>query len=129
MEVKMKPKKIMIVDDEPAIAQTVKFILAAEGYDVSTALSGDECLEKLKKEPTDLVLLDVMMPKMTGWQVFEEIRKKHKDVQVAYLTVIRYSETVKDRMFKDGLADLINKPFDNDDLINRVEKILTTPRA
>lgn len=118
-----KPKKILIVDDEPSVAKTVKFILDAEGFETYTVFSGEECLKKIEEQAFDLVLLDIMMPKITGWQVFEEIRKTHPELKVAFLTVIRYSNAVKEKLGKEGLAGYIAKPFENEDLVERVKSI------
>jgi len=121
-----KPKKVLIVDDEPSVGKTVKFILDAEGFETQLVFSGEECLKKIKEEEFDLILLDIMMPKMNGWQVFEEIQNSHPKLRVAFLTVIKYSDAVKEKLEKEGLAGYITKPFENEELINRVKKI-TSP--
>jgi DNA-binding response OmpR family regulator len=118
-----KPRKVLIVDDEPSIAKTVKFILEAEGFDTQTVFCGDDCLKKIEEEKFDLILLDIMMPKMNGWEVFEEIQKRKPELKVAFLTVIKYSNAVKEKLEKEGLADFITKPFDNEDLVDRVTQI------
>ncbi len=120
------PKKIMVVDDEENLLELVKTLLEQEGFEVVTASSGEECLEKLKKVRPDLILLDVMMPRMTGREVLEKIRKnpKTKDLKVAFLTVVRYSKASKVNMEKLKVADYITKPFDNKDLIRRVKKLV-----
>jgi len=120
----MKKRRVLVVDDEPSVAKTVKVILSAEGYTVSTALSGKECLKKLEKEEYDLIILDVMMPEMNGWQVFDEIKKKHKGQKVIYLTVIRYADTMIDQFITEGISGIINKPFDRQELIDKVEEVL-----
>jgi len=125
----MSKKKIMVVDDEESLLQLVAAILGNEGYEVIQAANGKECLDKLKKETPDLILLDVMMPGMTGREVLENIRKnpKTKNIKVILLTVIRYVELGKlgKDMFKSlKVIDYITKPFENDDLIKRVKKVL-----
>ncbi len=117
-------KKILIVDDEPSIAKSVQFILEAEGYDTEAVFCGEDCFKMIEKENFDLVLLDIMMPKLNGWQVFEEIKKTNPELNVAFLTVIKYSEAVKEKLEKDGLVDFINKPFENEDLVERVKVIV-----
>ena len=116
-------KKVLVVDDEVSLAKTVKFILEAEGFETHTVFSGEECLKRIEEEKFDLVLLDIMMPKMTGWQVFEEIQKRQPNLKVAFLTVIKYSNAVKGKLEKEGLAACISKPFENEDLVNRVKTI------
>ena len=119
----METKTVLIVDDEPTVAKTVEFLLNAEGFKSEVVFSGEQCLKKLGAGNYDVVLLDIMMPKMNGWQVFEEIKKSHPEQKVAFLTVIKYSEAMKEKLTKDGLSGFITKPFDNDDLVNRVKLI------
>jgi CheY-like chemotaxis protein len=116
----------MAVDDEEHIVELVKVLLEQEGYEVITALNGKECLEKLKTVKPDLILLDMMMPGMSGREVCEKIREnpKTKDLKIAFLTVARFSETGKDVLKKMKVVDYITKPFDNDDLIQRVKKLV-----
>jgi DNA-binding response OmpR family regulator len=118
------PKRILIVDDEPSIAKSVQFILDAEGYATDVVFCGEDCFAKIEEDEFDLVLLDIMMPKMNGWQVFEEIKNRKPALNVAFLTVIKYSEAVKEKLEKEGLVDFINKPFENEDLIRRVGHIV-----
>jgi CheY-like chemotaxis protein len=113
----------MIVDDEPTVAKTVEFLLKAEGFKTEVVFSGDDCLKKLESGRFDVVLLDIMMPKMNGWQVFEEIKKRYPEQKVAFLTVIKYSDAMREKLAKDGLSGFITKPFDNEDLIDRVRQI------
>jgi CheY-like chemotaxis protein len=116
----------MIVDDEESLIELLTAILEAEGYEVTPARNGQECLEKLKSVTPDLVLLDMMMPGMSGREVCEKIRSdpKTKDLKVAFLTVAKFSETGKSTLSKMNVMDYITKPFDNDDLISRVKKMV-----
>jgi CheY-like chemotaxis protein len=122
----MTKKRIMVVDDEDSLLQLVEAILANEGYEVITASDGKECLEKLKTVKPDLILLDMMMPDMSGREVCERIRKdpKTKDLKVAFLTVAKFSEAGKGVLEKMKVLDYITKPFDNEDLVRRVKKIV-----
>jgi CheY-like chemotaxis protein len=120
--------KIMIVDDEPDIVYIVKKALQKSGHEVIEALSGEECLEKLKQEKPDLILLDVMMPGLDGYDVLEILRndEKTKDITIAMLTVKSEDED-KIRSF-DGKADWhISKPIDTDKLPEMVDWLLKTP--
>ncbi|MEM5879073.1 MAG: response regulator [Candidatus Aenigmatarchaeota archaeon] len=119
-------KKIMIVDDEENLVELVKAIFEQEGYEVIPAYSGRECLEKLEKVKPDLILMDMMMPGMTGKEATKKIREnpKTKDLKVVFLTVVRVSELGMEELRKLGVLDLITKPFDNEDLVKRVKKIL-----
>ncbi len=119
-------KKIMVVDDEKNLIELVKVVMEQEGYEVITAMNGEDALEKLRTEKPDLILLDMMMPGMSGREVCDKIRSdpKTKDMKIAFLTVAKFSEAGKGVLKEMGVLDYITKPFDNDDLIKRVKKIL-----
>ncbi|MBT6995625.1 response regulator [Candidatus Woesearchaeota archaeon] len=119
--VKKMGKHIMVVDDEKDNITTVKTALEANGYKVTSAKNGDDCLKKLKKEKPDLILMDIMMP---GTPV-REIIPKIKGTKIAYLSVVRVSEAEKeDLMVSKNIVDFIQKPFDIDDLLKKVKKIV-----
>ena len=117
-------KTIMAVDDESSLLELIKAILGAEGYNVIAVSNGREALEKLKKTKPDLVLLDMMMPGMSGREVCEKVRAdpKTKDIKIAFLTVAKFSESGKDTLKKMRVSDYIMKPFDNADLLKRIKK-------
>jgi two-component system response regulator VicR len=117
-------KKIMVVDNEPDIVDLTRTVLELGGYEVITAYSGEECLRQLEKEKVDLVLLDIMMPGMSGWDVFNRINKKSTDIKVAFMSVLEISDKRKQVLLEEGLADYIMKPFDKDSLLDRIDKIL-----
>jgi CheY-like chemotaxis protein len=117
-------KKIMVVDNEPDIVDLTRTVLELGGYTVVPSYSGEEALRKLEKEKVDLVLLDIMMPGMSGWDVFNRIKKKSKDVKVAFMSVLEISDKRKQVLLDEGLADYIMKPFDKETLLQRVDKIL-----
>jgi DNA-binding response OmpR family regulator len=117
-------KKIMVVDNEPDIVDLTRTVLEIGGYEVVPAHSGEECLRILEKEKVDLVLLDIMMPGMSGWDVFNRIKKKSDDIKVAFMSVLEISDKRKQVLLDEGLADYIMKPFDKDGLLNRIDKIL-----
>jgi len=118
-------KKIMVVDNEPDIVDLTRTVLEIGGYQVVPAYSGEECLKKLEKEPVDLILLDIMMPGMSGWDVFNRIKRNDKGIKVAFMSVLEISEKRKQVLLDEGLADYIMKPFDKDTLLNKVDTILT----
>lgn len=117
-------KKIMVVDNEPDIVDLTRTVLELGGYSVVPAYSGEECLKKLDKETVDLVLLDIMMPGMSGWDVFNRIKKKSPKVKVAFMSVLEISDKRKQVLLDEGLADYIMKPFDKETLLGRVDNIL-----
>lgn len=114
-------KKILVVDDEDDNRTTVKTILKKEGYEVITAINGDDALKKWTAEKPDLILMDIMMP---GTPV-KEIIPKMVGSKIVYLSVVRTSEAEKeDLMASKNVIDFIQKPFDIKDLINTVKKVL-----
>ena len=117
-------KKIMVADNEPDIVDLTRTVLELGGYSVVPAYSGEECLKKLDKETVDLVLLDIMMPGMSGWDVFNRIKKKSPKVKVAFMSVLEISDKRKQVLLDEGLADYIMKPFDKETLLGRVDNIL-----
>lgn len=117
--------KIMIVDDESNICEAVKITLEAEGFKVVTALSGQECLDKLKNESVDLILMDFFMPEMNGRELCSKIRKDPRltSIPVVFLTVAQFGGIGKEKLRKLNITDYLAKPFDNDDLVRIVKKI------
>ncbi|MEE9224072.1 MAG: response regulator [Thermoplasmata archaeon] len=123
----MAKKKIVVVDDEQNILDLVGMILEAEGFSVSKALNGTEGIRMAQEEHPDLVLLDIMMPEMDGWVVYRKLKEdsKTKDIPVAMLTV--KAQTIDKEMALDviGVEDYITKPFTPDELVERVQKLVT----
>jgi CheY-like chemotaxis protein len=117
-------KKIMVVDNEPDIVDLTRTVLELGGYEVVPAYSGEECLEKLEETDVDLVLLDIMMPGMSGWDVFNRIKKSFDGLKVAFMSVLEISEKRKETLINEGLSDYILKPFDKDTLLDTVDRIL-----
>lgn len=121
----MSGKRILIVDDEDDIVNLVRLILEDAGFEVHATANGLEALEKLQSENFDLVLLDIMMPMITGWEVLRELRNqsKTKDIPVALLTA-RASPRDDNRQHPSDFCDYITKPFEPEDLIARIKQIL-----
>lgn len=112
-------KKILVVDDEKPISDIVKFNLTKEGYAVVTAFDGEEALSQFKAEKPDLVLLDLMLPKMDGLEVARQIRKDN-DTPIIMLTA-KDSEIDKVLGLEMGADDYVTKPFSNRELVARVK--------
>ncbi len=118
--------KIMLVDDDPGIILTTKIMLEREGYEVVVARSGRECLDTIITEGPDLVLLDIMMRKINGWEVGRRIKdgKKTSHIPVVMFTV-RTSEDSKKKSFQYSRADAqIDKPFTRGELLETIERFL-----
>lgn len=116
--------KIMAVDDEQDIVKLIGRILKKAGYEFVGCLGGEECLKKFKKEKPDLLLLDVMMPSMSGWDVYKEIMKINKKQKVLFLTAVTMQSDARETMDKLGVSDYLTKPFEPYELTERVKLIL-----
>lgn len=111
----------MVVDDEDDIRTSVKTILERAGYNVTTAVNGDDCLKKLKAQKPDLILLDIMMPGTPVRDIVPQI----KDVPISYLSVVRVSEAERESLLgQKNIKDFIQKPFDIKELVSKVKKII-----
>jgi DNA-binding response OmpR family regulator len=119
--------KILVVDDEGDIRVALKALLEASSYAVALAADGREGLRALHDERPDLVVLDVTMPELDGWQVLERIRDV-SDVPVLMLTA-HGRELEKVRGLMGGADDYLTKPFGNQELLARVSALLRRPRA
>ncbi len=119
-------KKILVADDEIHILQIVKFNLQKRGgYEVVTAKNGEEALELAKAEKPDLILSDVMMPKMSGFEFCEEAKKDDTLKEIPFLILTakgQESDLVEGE--KAGVDEYITKPFSPKSLLNKVKDIL-----
>lgn len=118
----MANEKILVVDDDTNICELLRLYLTKEGYQVTVANDGEEGLEKFNQVKPDMVLLDVMMPKMDGWEVLKTIRK-YSQVPVIMLTA-RSEERDELQGFSLGVDEYISKPFSPKILVARVDAIL-----
>jgi two-component system alkaline phosphatase synthesis response regulator PhoP len=115
--------RILLVEDEPGLVVTVSDLLTAEGYEVETAGDGETGLAKASQGRFHLVILDVMLPKKSGFDICRELRQRGVDVAVLMLTA---KSQVVDRVvgLKLGADDYLTKPFDPAELLARVEALL-----
>lgn len=117
-----KKKKILVVDDEPHIVNLVRLTLSGQKYEVYSAYSGQEALRLSKQINPDLVILDIMMPNMDGYQVCEELRKDKKTANTPIMILSAKSQLVdKFKSINVGADDYIVKPFDPEELMKRVK--------
>jgi two-component system alkaline phosphatase synthesis response regulator PhoP len=119
--------RLLLVEDEPGLRVTVSDLLAAEGYDVETAADGDGGLAQASSGRFDLILLDVMLPQRTGFEVCRELRQQGIDTAILMVTA---KTQVVDRVvgLKLGADDYLAKPFDPAELLARVEALLRRVR-
>lgn len=114
--------EILIVDDELALREAIRFVLK-DRYVVATAAGGEEALKYLTDNSVNLVLLDIKMPKIDGITAFKEIRKRHPEIQVIFISAHASPEIMQDAL-AHGAYGFITKPFDYTKLVNTVAEAL-----
>jgi two-component system, OmpR family, alkaline phosphatase synthesis response regulator PhoP len=121
----MSKGKILVVDDEIYIVHILDFSLGMEGYDVVTALDGEQALEKIKTEKPDLIVLDIMMPKLDGYEVCKTIKSDPATKQIPVILLSAKGRNVDQKMgFDVGADDYITKPFSPRKLVERINQLL-----
>jgi len=120
-----KKRKILVVDDVPVNIQLLETYLTAEGYEIVTACNGNEAVEKVKTEQPDLVLLDVMMPMLDGFEVCKVIKSTASTRFIPVIMVTALNE-IKDKVkgMDSGADDFLSKPFNKLELLARVRSLL-----
>ena len=103
--------RILVVDDEPEAIELLQEFLVAKGYEVLTASSGEEAVQKVKEERPHLILLDVRMPKMNGLEALKRVREIDQEVGVIMVTAVNEEETGRQAL-QMGAFDYITKPLD-----------------
>jgi two-component system, OmpR family, alkaline phosphatase synthesis response regulator PhoP len=119
----MNPKQILLVEDEEHLLKIIQLNLELEGYFVTPAVTGIEALKEFRKKNFDVILLDVMLPEMNGFDVCEEIRKENKNVPILFLTAKGSSED-KIQGLKLGADDYLTKPFNLEELLLRIQILI-----
>ncbi len=120
-------KKILIVDDEPNIVVPLEFLMTQHNYDVQTAETGEQALDLIVNWKPDLVLLDIMLPGMDGYEVCRKIRQ-HKElnpIRIVFLSAMARSIDIAKGMGLDA-DDYITKPFANDNVVEKINKLLSS---
>ena len=121
----MNPKKILVVDDEVDLLETIRFPLEIEGYNVLVAYNGEEALNQARKENPDLILLDLMLPKLDGYKVCRLLKfdERYKHIPILMLTA-KTQEKDKVLGMETGADEYITKPFEMDYLMEKVKAYL-----
>lgn len=115
--------KILVVDDEDALRTILSAELSGEGYDVATAADGVEAVAMLQKNRYHLVLLDIRMPNMNGFEVLKVIKEKHPGTKVIMLTAFADLKNAIESK-KLGAEDFVSKPYDLVDLLTTIERVM-----
>ncbi len=126
----MSKKKILLVEDEEHLLKTIKLNLELENYEVTTAVTGYGALKAFRNDTFDIIVLDVMLPEMNGFDVCEEIRKENKKVPILFLTA-KASGAERIQGLKLGADDYLTKPFNLEELLLRIDILIrrSTPEV
>lgn len=122
------PKCILCVEDEPEMIDLIRLILGRRGFEVKGASGGLEGLQVIREQPPDLILLDLMMPDMDGWEVYQQIKADEKTKNIPVIVVTAKAQSI-DKVLGLHIAkvdDYITKPFSPQDLMNSIDKVLKT---
>lgn len=115
--------KILVVDDDVHIRELITLFLRNEGFEIVVAKDGAEALEIVEKSQIDLVILDIMMPRLDGWELCREIRRMDLNMPLLMVTV-KGESAQKVKGFQLGTDDYLTKPFDPLELVMRVKALL-----
>ncbi len=119
-------KKILIADDRSEVVELVRVSLEGEDYQIIDASDGKEALEKIRKEKPDLVLLDVVMPKMDGFEVLSKLKKDPQTREIPVIMLTAQGQKLdQEKGRRLGARDYITKPFSPSHLLNKIKEILT----
>ncbi len=118
-------KKILIVDDEPDIVETLKFLMESEGFESIIAMDGEEAFKKAKEENPDLIILDVMLPKINGYKVCRLLKfdNKYKHIPI-FMVTARSQEEDKVIGEETGADEYVTKPFDIEEILKKIHSYL-----
>jgi DNA-binding response OmpR family regulator len=121
-----RPTRILVADDDPVILRLLQVNFNLEGYEVYTATRGEEALEKAKEHLPDIILLDVMMPGVDGWEVCRRLKEDHATaaIPVIFLSA-RAQDQDRRRGYELGVVAYVTKPFDPGELIEVVQRSLS----
>jgi DNA-binding response OmpR family regulator len=121
----MSKGKVLVVDDEIYIVHILDFSLGMEGYEVITALDGEQALERLGSDKPDMIVLDIMMPKLDGYEVCRTIKSDPATRHIPVILLSAKGRNVDQKMgFDVGADDYITKPFSPRKLVERINQLL-----
>ena len=121
------PNHVVVVDDDREIQEIVTFVLSRNGFEVAVASDGQQLRDVLAATRPDLIILDVMMPGLDGYQIFTNLRENAATRHIPVIIMTAHAENIYERISLDmGAAEHITKPFHPLDLVGRVQKLLQT---
>jgi len=121
----MRKGKILVVDDEVNITQILEFSIGAEGYEVLTASNGEEAIDRARREQPDLIILDIMMPRIDGYEACRILKTNPLTRNIPVVLLTAKGRDIDRRLgYEVGATDYIVKPFSPNKLIERIQELL-----
>lgn len=120
---------ILIADDHEDNRELVHLMLHGAGYSVREAKNGSECLELARAEIPDLIVMDLSMPVLDGWGLFEELKLDQRTREIPCIVLTAHAELDRNRALEKGFVGYISKPFATEDLLSAVASVLTRDTA
>lgn len=118
-------KKILVVDDDPSITFTFKTILEKEGFQVAAFNDSSQAASKFRAGLYDVALIDIRMPKMNGFELYREIRKKDNQIRICFITAYEISKDESGNPSADSSVVFMKKPIGREDLIDQIQTLVS----
>lgn len=120
---------ILIADDHDDNRELLQLLLTGAGYQVREARDGRECLEIAQAEPPDLIVIDLSMPVLDGWGVFEQLKEGQRTKEIPCVAVTAHAELDRNEAMETGFSGYVSKPFSGDDLLKTIARVLAKTQA
>ena len=118
------PPTILIAEDYDDNRELLRLVLAGANYDVREARNGRECLELARENPPDLIMVDLSMPGLDGWEVFKELKANSSTAHIPCVAVTAHTDHDRVRALQSGFSDWVSKPFRTEELLTTVARLI-----
>ncbi len=119
--------RVLIAEDEPHIVESLSFVLRRDGYEVSAALDGEAAMHSLRSNPPDMMILDVMLPKLNGFEVLKRVKSDPVLKSIPVIILTAKGQAQDRRMAEEiGVDGFMTKPFSNSDIVAQVRRLAPT---
>ncbi len=117
--------RVLVVDDEPNIVLSLEFLMQQAGFDVDTAADGERALQSVAQQPPDLILLDISLPGLSGFEVLDQLRNQPETARLPIIMLTAHGREVeREKGLALGADDYVTKPFSTRDLVAKVQALL-----
>ncbi len=117
--------RVLVVDDEPNIVLSLEFLMQQAGFDVDTAADGERALQLVAQQPPDLILLDISLPGLSGFEVLDQLRNQSETARLPIIMLTAHGREVeREKGLALGADDYVTKPFSTRDLVAKVQTLL-----